>query len=69
MTYKGEPIMEKNEKTYQKQTIECYLIIFIILFLFFGVFLIAGHVSGANWIGYISGLAKDLSFNIITFLV
>lgn len=58
--------MNHDVKSYQKQTLECYLVIFIIIIAFFGTFIIAGQISGMNWISYVFGLAKELSFSFFT---
>ena len=61
--------MKQDEKSDKKQTLECYLMMFIILVAFFGTFILAGQMSGMNWISYLNDLAKELhSIVFITFI-
>lgn len=58
--------MKRDEKSYKKQTIECYLLMFLILIIFFGTFIFAGQLNGMNWISYLSGLAEEINYILFT---
>lgn len=61
--------MNKNEKTYKQQTLECYLTIFIIFIAFFGTFIIAGQLNGMNWISYVGSLVKQLNITVLPYFL
>lgn len=61
--------MNRNAKSYKRQTLECYLTIFVVFVVFFGTFIIAGQLNGMNWIYYIGRLAKQLNITILAYLV
>lgn len=41
----------KKDKTYLKESIECYVFCFSLTLLFSAVAIIAGQVTGADWFG------------------
>ena len=56
--------MKRNGKPYWKETLECYLVIFIIMFVFFGTFIVSGQLTGTDWAAYFWELSQGLNINI-----
>lgn len=57
--------MEESNKPYWKESLECYLMIFIILFIFLGTIIISGKISGTDWIAYLRDLSQSLNMNML----
>ncbi len=56
--------MTKKTKSYRKESLECYLYICLIMFLFLGILLVSGQLTGTDWIGYMGKLSSEWSMNI-----
>lgn len=62
---KGSKTMtNKNDKPYWKESLECYIIICLMMLLFLGVFVVSGELTGTDWIGYLKKLAGEFSMDI-----
>ena len=53
--------MDMKNKSYLRESIECYAFVFIFSIFFFGGIIVVGEVSGHSWIG----LFPDFSWDII----
>ncbi|GGB31004.1 hypothetical protein GCM10011409_05460 [Lentibacillus populi] len=42
----------KNNKPYWKESLECYLFVFIFMLLFIGTFIVSGQLTGTDWIAF-----------------
>lgn len=41
----------RKEKSYRRESIECYIFCFVLLFLFLGIIGLAGQLAGSDLIG------------------
>ncbi|CDO02602.1 ABC transporter permease [Oceanobacillus picturae] len=44
--------MKQTDKPYWRETVDCFLSIAIYMTLFFSSFVIGGHLTGTDWLGY-----------------
>lgn len=55
--------MKKNDKPYWKESLECYLFIFIVMSLFIVTFIVSGQLTGTNWITYFKQFSWEVDLN------
>ncbi|WP_157724832.1 hypothetical protein [Virgibacillus phasianinus] len=57
--------MKQNDKPYWKESVECFLFIFIIMLLFIGTFIVSGQLTGTDWVSYFGGVSWDINTDIL----
>nr|GGG74531.1 hypothetical protein GCM10011398_19030 [Virgibacillus oceani] len=56
--------MKQNNKSYWKESLECYMYIGLFMFLFIGTFIISGQLTGTDWIGYFKGFSWEFNTDV-----
>ncbi|MGX4667841.1 hypothetical protein JNUCC74_01240 [Cerasibacillus sp. JNUCC 74] len=57
--------MKQIDKPEWKESLECYLFIFIILLLFFGTIVMSGQLTGTDWISLFSKFTFDVNVDVL----